>query len=193
MENVASNNAQAVIKYCLVFMGRSKDGFSEYMRKVRVCLLLYSKPVFEVFQGAEQPSPTVQDEEIETVDFTLERKWKQANQDLWSVLFLTTSGLANNVVKRFEGKQPNDGVGNGQATSEALREKYNSHTKEARRACHEKLVTTRMDPGQDPDDFFFILDECCKQLEDMGESVPVIGTRTLSCMPCPPSTRGFDK
>ena len=61
MENVASNNAQAVIKYCPVFMGKSKDGFSEYMRKVRVCLSLYSKPVFEVFQGAEQPSPTVQD------------------------------------------------------------------------------------------------------------------------------------
>ena len=53
----------------------------------------------------------------------------------------------------------------------ALREKYNSHTKEARRACHEKLVTTRMDPGQDPDGFFFILDGCCQQLEDTEESV----------------------
>ena len=28
-----------------------------------------------------------------------------------------------------------------------------------------------MDPGQDPDGFFFILDECREQLEDMGESV----------------------
>ena len=54
---------------------------------------------------------------------------------------------------------------------EALREKYNSHTKEARRTCHKKLVTMRMDPDQDPDDFFFILDECRQQLEDMGESV----------------------
>ena len=77
--------------------------------------------MFEVFQGAEQPSPTVQDDEIETVEFTLERKWKQANQDLWGVLFLTTSGSANNVVKRFECKQPEDGVGNGQAALEALR------------------------------------------------------------------------
>ena len=28
-----------------------------------------------------------------------------------------------------------------------------------------------MDPGQDHDDSFFILDECRQQLEDMGESV----------------------
>ena len=52
-----------------------------------------------------------------------------------------------------------------------MRENYNSHTKEARRACHEKLVTTRMDPGQNPDDLFFTLDECCQQLEGIGESV----------------------
>ena len=74
-------------------------------------------------------------------------------------------------MKRFEGKQPEDGIGNGQAALEVLRGKYNSHTKGARRACHEKLVTTRMDPGQDPDDFFLILDECRQQLEDIGESV----------------------
>ena len=52
-----------------------------------------------------------------------------------------------------------------------MRGKYNSHTKGARRACHEKLDATRMDPGQDPENFFFTLDEYCQQLEDMGESV----------------------
>ena len=54
---------------------------------------------------------------------------------------------------------------------ESFEGKYNSHTKGARRACHEKLVTTRIDPGQDPDDFFFILDKCRQQVEDMGKSV----------------------
>ena len=82
MENFAPNNAQAVSQYCPVFAGRSKDGFSEYVCKVRVCLSLYSKPVFEVFQGAEQPSSTVEDGDIKRVDITLERTWKQANQDL---------------------------------------------------------------------------------------------------------------
>ena len=82
MENFALNNAQAVIQYCPVFTGRSKDGFSEYVCKVRVCLSLYSRPVFEVFQAAEQASPTVQDGDIKRVDITLEQTWKQANQDL---------------------------------------------------------------------------------------------------------------
>jgi len=82
MENVSFNNAQAVIQYWPVFAGRSEDGFSKYMRKVRVRLSLYNKPVFEVFQGADQLSPTVQKDEIERVDVSPERTWKQANQDL---------------------------------------------------------------------------------------------------------------
>ena len=50
-------------------------------------------------------------------------------------------------------------------------EKYNGHTKEARRACHEKLINSKMEPGQDPDDFFFVLDECRDLLEEMGQTV----------------------
>ena len=63
-------------------------------------------------------------------------------------------------VKMFEGKRPEDGAGHGQLTWKALTEKCNGHTKEARRACHEKLAYTKMEPGRDPDDFFFVLDEC---------------------------------
>ena len=73
MENFTPNNAQAVIQYCPVFAGRSKDGFSEYVGKVRVCLSLYSRRVFEVFQGAEQPSSTVQDGDIKRVIITFGR------------------------------------------------------------------------------------------------------------------------
>ena len=94
MENFAPNNAQPVIHYCPVFTGRSKDGFSEYVCKVLIFLSLYSRHVFEVFQGAEQPSSTVQDGDIKRVDITLEQTWEQANQYLWSVLFLTTIGSA---------------------------------------------------------------------------------------------------
>ena len=53
---------------------------------------------------------------------------------------------------------------------EGLTEKYNGHTKETRRACHEKLVNTKVEPGQDPDDLFFVLDEC-RDLEEMGQTV----------------------
>ena len=171
MENVASNNTQAVIKHCPLFAGRNKEDFCEYKSKLRVCLSLYSKPVFEVFQGKAQPSSTLGTADTTTLNVVAERTWTQANQDLWSVLLLTTSGSANNVVKKFEGKRQEDGAGNGQAAWEALTEKYNSHTKEARRACHEKLVNTKMEPGQDPDDLFFVLDGCRDLLEDMGQMV----------------------
>ena len=55
-----------------------------------------------------------------TLNVVAERTWIQANQDLWSVLLLTTSGSAHNVVKKFEGKRQEDGAGFGQAAWEAL-------------------------------------------------------------------------
>ena len=53
----------------------------------------------------------------------------------------------------------------------ALTGKYNGHAKEDRRACHEKLANTKMEPGQDLDDFFLILDECRGLLQEMGQTV----------------------
>ena len=88
-----------------------------------------------------------------------------------SVLLLTTSGSASNVVKKFEGKKPEDGAGYEHAAWEALNNKHNSHTKEARRACHEKLVNTNMESGQDPDELFFVLNECRGLLGEMGQTV----------------------
>ena len=51
MESVAFNNTQAVIMNCPVFAGRNKESFLEYKSKFRVCLSLFRKAVFEVFQG----------------------------------------------------------------------------------------------------------------------------------------------
>lgn len=50
-------------------------------------------------------------------------------------------------------------------------EKHNSHTKGTKRACPEKLVNMRMDPGQDPVHIYFALDECCQLLKDMAQTV----------------------
>ena len=54
MENVASNNTQSVIKYCPVFTGRNKETFCEFKPKLRACLSLYRKVVFDVLQGKTQ-------------------------------------------------------------------------------------------------------------------------------------------
>ena len=69
-------------------------------------------------------------------------------------------------------------------------EKYNVHTKEARRACHEKFVNTKMEPGQDPDDFVFVLEECRDLLEEMGQTVHDEGYEDIILQAFRPSTRG---
>ena len=58
---------------------------------------------------------------------------------------------------KFEGKKPENGAGDGYAAWEALNEKLNYHAKETKKACHEKLVNTKLELGQDPDDFLLIL------------------------------------
>ena len=126
----------------------------------------------QVFQGKAQPSSsTLGSTDTATLNAVAEHKYPQAQQYLWSAPRLTTSRSANNTVKMFEGKRPEDGSGHGQLAWKALTDKYNGHTMEAKRACHEKLVNTKMEPGQDPDDFFFVLDECRDLLEEMGHTV----------------------
>ena len=70
------------------------------------------------------------------------------------------------------GKTRDDGVGNGQAACNALEKKYNSNTKEARRADQEYLHNTKMKSGDDPDDFLYNLKGYRERLEDMGHPVP---------------------
>ena len=82
-----------------------------------------------------------------------------------------SSGFANNLVKKFEGKDADDGAGDGHAAWEALNERYNSYIKKDRCACLERLANTNMKPGQDPDDLFSVLNGCCDLPEKMGQTV----------------------
>ncbi|CAM9421326.1 unnamed protein product [Ascophyllum nodosum] len=62
------------------------------------------------------------------------------NSKLYSILFFATEGSANITVKQFQARpqarQKADGVG----TWEALSVRFDGNTKEARRACREKLT-----------------------------------------------------
>ena len=102
MENVASNNTQSAIKHCPVFTGRNKKAFREYKTKLRVCLSLYRKLVCEVLQSKAQELSSLTNANATLNAVAEQTMWKQANQDLWSVLLLTTSDTANIVVKTFE-------------------------------------------------------------------------------------------
>ena len=70
---------------------------------------------FEVLQGKAQLPSSLTDANT-ALNVVAEQTWKQANQDLWSVLLLTMSASANNAVKEFEGKRAEDGTGDGRAT-----------------------------------------------------------------------------
>ncbi|CAM9720529.1 unnamed protein product, partial [Sphacelaria rigidula] len=61
---------------------------------------------------------------------------------------------------------------NGVAAWNALADRFDGNTKEARRACREQLFTTVMKSGEDPSDFFSKMDDLRARLRDMGENFP---------------------
>ena len=136
----------------------------DYKDKLRVVLSFHRQSVAAILQGDPKP-PAAQNS-------TAVATWERANENLFSILFFTTERSANNVVKKHMGKTREDGVGNGQAAWNALEEKYNSHTKEATRAYHEKLNSTKTKPGDDPDDFLYTMDGFRERLKDMDQPVP---------------------
>ena len=91
---------------------------------------LYSKPIFEIVQGSQRST------DVDNDQATAREGWDDANQNLFSILFFTTSGPAFSVVRRFEGRAREDGVGHGQDAWAALREKFDGCSREALRAAH---------------------------------------------------------
>ena len=98
---------------------------------------------------------------------TARESWDDANPNLFSILFLTTSGPAFSVVRRFEGKTREDGVGHGQDAWGALREKFDGCSREALRAAHRELETVKMRSDEDPDDFLYKKDRCRDRLNSV--------------------------
>ena len=75
-------------------------------------------------------------------------------------------------MKKNIGKTRENRVSNGQAAWNALEKKYNSNTKEARKAYHGYLHNTNIKSGDDRDDFVYTMDGYRERLEDMGQPVP---------------------
>ena len=97
------------------------------------------------------------------------QRWKRACEPLFSVLYVVTSGPAATLVRQYEDRTSAGGLGHEKKAWDLLYTKYNSNSKEARRACYEKLVSFRMEKGQDPDDYTVKLMEVRGRLNEMGE------------------------
>ena len=125
-------NVQHVVKQVSKFDGKNADDFLKWSSKLRVSLSLYSKPIFEIVQGLQRPS------DLDNDQVTARESWDDANHSLVSILFVTTFGSAFSVVRRFEGKTREDGVGHGQDAWGALREKFDGCSREALRTGNRK-------------------------------------------------------
>ena len=155
-------NVQHVVKKQVSkFDGKNPGDFLEWFSKLRVSLSLYSKPIFESVQGSQRPSGLDNDQ------VTARESWDGANHNLFNILYFTTSGPAFSVVRRFEGKTREDGVGRGQVAQEALLEKFDGCSREALRAAHRELETVKMRPDEDPDDFLYKKDRCHDRLNSV--------------------------
>ena len=117
-------NVQYVVKQVSTFDGNNADYFREWHSKLRTNLSLYSKPIFEVVQRLQRPS------DLDNDQATTREGWDDANHNLFSILYFTTSGPTFSVVRRFERKIREDGVGHGKDAWAALREKFNGCSRE---------------------------------------------------------------
>ena len=81
------------------------------MSKPRVCLSLYSKPVCDVFQGKAQSSSTLGGTDTAMPSLSSNGNSRTKISGVFYFLPHLDSGSANNNVKKFEGKRPEDRAG----------------------------------------------------------------------------------
>ena len=163
MVEYGTDSIQAIVNLYPRFDGKNKTRFLEYKDKPRVSLSFYRQSVAAIVQGEPKPTTAPNSPAVAT--------WTRANENLFGILFFATERSAHNVVKKHMGKTREDGVGNGQAAWDTLEKKYNSSTKEARRAYHEYLHNAKMKSGDDPYDFLYTMDGYRERLKDMGQPV----------------------
>ena len=154
-------NAQHVVKQVSKFDGKNADDFLEWSSKLRAILSFYSKPIFEIVQGSQRPS------DLDNDQATAREGWDDANHNCFSIPFFATFGPAFSVVRRFEGRTREDGVGHGQDAWAALREKFDGCLRKALRAAHRGIQTVKVRPDEDPDDFLYKKYRCRDRLNSV--------------------------
>ena len=158
MESGAVNNFHVTVKQITKFDCMGADEFLEWDSKLLASLSVYNRTISNVLQGQERPSELDADQEITRATS------EAANQDLYSVLFFTIADSAFSVVRRFQGKTPAEESGHGQQTWLALREEFNGSLHAIIRMEHIRMTSTRMRPGEDPDDYLYDMGSCRDRL-----------------------------
>ena len=137
--------------------------FCEWRSKVRMGISYHNKRLFGILNG----NPCSEGD----TNATVIEQWNSDNCNLFFILFFATTGSANILACQVEGKIQGEGLGDGISAWLALAEKYDSYTKETRRACYVDLTTHKMRHGEDPEDFFCKMEDLRVRLKDMGEVI----------------------
>ena len=158
-----AESSSSALNQTLDTIGKCKGAeyFREWATKLRQALGLYAPDMLRVLDGEPCPAAT---------DVIRVVAWKKANNDVYSILFFMTAGSANITVRAHESTERGCS-GNGAEAWTALKERFDGNTKEARRACREKLFSTSMPSGGDPTDFIAEMDDLRLRLEELGESI----------------------
>ena len=96
--------------------------------------------------------------------------WKAANKCLCWVLYFATTASAHIAVKAHKGKTIGSSR-DGAAAWNALQDRFDGNTKEARRALREQLHKKKMKIGDDPTDFIATMEDLWFCLKGVGEEI----------------------
>ena len=131
------------------FDGKKADDILEWPSKLHVSLSLYHKSIFNIVQGFQRSS------ELENDKVTARDALDKKTHTFYSILYVTTSDPVFSVVRRFEKNAREEGVGNEQDSWAALREKFDSCSREALRLTHLEMETVKMRSDENLDDFLY--------------------------------------
>lgn len=87
------------------------------------------------------------------------------------MLLLTTSGGAAMVVKRYAGNTARQVLGKGHNAWKALEEKYNACSNATRQELLDCLNNTKLQRGQEPDEFLHHMEAARNRLYEMREQI----------------------
>ena len=167
------NAVTSIIRNLPRFNGTKRDTCRDRYSNTRVVLSLSNQAMLGVLRGLTDPAPIFTNTDTLGVPEHLAEisSWQRACENMFSIMYLITSGPAATLVRRHEDTNSAGSLGNGQQAWNALYAKYHINTKEVRRASYEKLVNFRMEQGRDPDDHVFKPLEVRGRLNEMGERV----------------------
>ncbi|CAN0018277.1 unnamed protein product, partial [Sphacelaria rigidula] len=96
-------------------------------------------------------------------------RWDRCNQQLFHVLYLSTTGPAASYLLRFQPKGSEKP--NGKRAWGALISKYQNSSKQRTRILMRELNSVTMSPGQDPDTFLSKVYQLRDELDNVGEAI----------------------